>query len=78
MIIAIDGPAGAGKSTVARKLAEASTGWNAVAIGSSGRPGIALKAASEQDAVNGALANCAKQDSNCHVIAIGPYVVAPN
>ena len=66
------------REDVARKLAEASTGWNAVAIGSSGRPGIALKAASEQDAVNGALANCAKQDSNCHVIAIGPYAVGSN
>jgi adenylate cyclase len=53
-------------------------GWNAVAVGSSGHPGLALKAANEQDAVNGALANCARQDSNCRVIAIGPYTVEPN
>jgi len=39
---------------------------------------MALKAANEQDAVNGALGNCAKRDSNCHVIAIGPYAVGPN
>ena len=61
------------RDDVARQLAEASTGWNAVAVGSSGRPGMAVKAASEQDAVNGALANCTKRDSNCHIIAIGPY-----
>ena len=41
-------------------------------------PGMALKAASEQDAVNDALGNCAKRDSDCHVIAIGPFAVGPN
>ena len=66
------------RDDVARQLAEASTGWSAVAVGSSGRPGMAVKAASEQDAVNGALANCAKRDSNCHIIAIGPYTVSSN
>jgi hypothetical protein len=70
--------AGDARDEVVRQLAEASTGWNAVAVGSSGRPGMALKAASEQDAVNGALGDCAKRDSNCHVIAIGPYAVGPN
>jgi class 3 adenylate cyclase len=70
--------AGDARDEVVRQLAEASTGWNAVAVGSSGRPGMALKAANEQDAVNGALGNCAKRDSNCHVIAIGPYAVGPN
>jgi adenylate cyclase len=39
---------------------------------------MAVRAASEQDAVNGALADCAKHDSNCHVIAIGPYAVGSN
>jgi adenylate cyclase len=66
------------RGEVMRELAEASTGWNAVAIGSSGRPGLALKAANELDAVNGALANCNKHDSNCRVIAIGMYAVGPN
>jgi adenylate cyclase len=37
---------------------------------------MAVKAASEQDAINGALANCAKRDGNCHIIAIGPYTVS--
>jgi stage V sporulation protein SpoVS len=37
-----------------------------------------LKAASEQAAVNGALAECVKHDSDCHVIAIGPFSVGPN
>jgi len=66
------------RDDVARQLAEASTGWSAIAVGSSGRPGMAVKAASEQDAVNGALANCTQRDSNCHIIAIGPYTVGPN
>ena len=66
------------RDDVMRKLAEASSGWSAVAVGSAGRPGLALKAASEQAAVNEALGNCAKRDSDCHVIAIGPFLVAPN
>jgi adenylate cyclase len=39
---------------------------------------LALKTASEQEAVNQALGNCVKHDSDCHVIAIGPFVVGPN
>jgi adenylate cyclase len=66
------------RDDVMRQLAEAPTGWNAVAVGSSGRPGLALKAANELDAVNGALANCARHDGNCRVIAIGMYAVGPN
>ena len=52
-------------------------GWNAVAVGTAGRPGLGLKAADEQTAVNSALADCAKRDSDCHVIAIGPFMVGP-
>jgi adenylate cyclase len=66
------------RDDVARKLAEAMTGWNAVAVGTAGRPGLALKAASEQNAINDALGNCVKRDSECHVIAIGPFMVGPN
>ena len=66
------------RDDVARRLAEASTGWNAVAVGASGRPGLALKAANEQDAVNDALGNCVKRDTDCRVIAIGPFTVGPN
>ena len=66
------------RDDVARKLADASIGWNAVAVGVGGRPGSALKAANEQNAVNDALGNCVKRDSDCHVIAIGPFAVGPN
>jgi adenylate cyclase len=66
------------RADVTHQFADASSGWNAVAVGSSGRPGLALKAVSEQDAVNGALSDCTKRDSNCHVIAIGPFEVGPN
>jgi class 3 adenylate cyclase len=63
---------------VAHQLAESSSGWNAVAVGTTGHAGIAVKAISEQNAINDALGDCAKHDSDCHVIAIGPFVVGPN
>ena len=64
------------RSDVVRKLADA-MGWNAIAVGTAGRPGLGLKAADEQAAVNSALADCARRDSDCHVIAIGPFTVGP-
>ncbi|TYL85166.1 adenylate/guanylate cyclase domain-containing protein [Bradyrhizobium rifense] len=64
------------RDDVVRKLGDG-MGWNAVAVGSLGRPGLGLKAADEQTAVNGALADCVKHDSDCHVIAIGPFTVGP-
>jgi adenylate cyclase len=66
------------RDDLARKLADATTGWSTVAVGTAGRPGLGLKAASEQNAVNDALGNCVKRDSECHVIAIGPFAVGPN
>jgi adenylate cyclase len=66
------------RDDVARKLADASNGWNAVAVGQAGRPGLALKAANERNAVNDALGECVKRDSDCHVVAIGPFSVGPN
>jgi hypothetical protein len=77
---AADNPAIApdARDDVARRLAAAPRGWNAVAVGADRRPGLALKAANEQDAAKDALGNCAKQDRNCHVIAIGPFMVEPN
>ena len=66
------------RDDVARRLAEAQSGWNAVAVGVAGRPGLGLKAATEQGAVNDALADCARRDGNCQVIAIGPFSVGPN
>ena len=65
------------RDDVVRRLADA-MGWSAVAVGATGRPGLGLKAADEQTAVNTALAECAKRDSDCHVIAIGPFTVGPN
>ncbi len=66
------------KANVARRLSDSPTGWNAVAIGISGRPGLGLQTTNEQDAINEALGNCVKRDSDCHVIAIGPFSVGPN
>lgn len=65
------------RDTVAKRLANATSGWNAVAVGAGGRPGLMLQAASEQAAVDGALADCGRQDSACRVIVIGPFVVEP-
>ncbi len=64
------------RGEVVRKLGDA-MGWNAVAVGTAGRPGLGLKAADERAAVSSALADCAKRDSDCHVIAIGPFTVGP-
>ncbi|MGY4510521.1 adenylate/guanylate cyclase domain-containing protein [Bradyrhizobium sp. USDA 3650] len=64
------------RDEVVRKLGDG-MGWNAVAVGTAGRPGLGVRAADEQSAVNSALADCAKRDSDCHVIAIGPFTVGP-
>jgi class 3 adenylate cyclase len=65
------------RDDVARRLANGN-GWTAVAIGASGRAGVMLGAANEQNAIAGALADCAKHDSACRVIGIGPFAVGPN
>jgi Caspase domain len=65
------------RDDVARRLASATGGWSAVAVGASGRPGMALKAANEQDAIGGALSDCGRQDRDCRVIALGPFTVEP-
>ncbi|MBB4379672.1 adenylate cyclase [Bradyrhizobium sp. Rc3b] len=64
------------RGEVVRKLGDG-MGWNAVAVGTAGRPGLGLKAADEQAAVSSALSDCAKRDSDCHVIALGPFTVGP-
>jgi hypothetical protein len=66
------------RKDVIRELAESPSGWSAVAVGASGRTGLGLKGSSEQNAVSDALGNCVKHDSDCHVIAIGPFAVGPN
>jgi adenylate cyclase len=65
------------RGDVARRLANATSGWNVVAVGTNGRPGLALRAAKEQDGMESALADCNRQDRNCRVIAIGPFSVEP-
>ena len=64
------------RDDVAHRLANAS-GWTAVATGADGRAGIAVKSANEPAAIDGALAECAKQDRSCRVVAIGPFAVEP-
>jgi hypothetical protein len=65
------------RSVVAGRLANATSGWNAVAVGAAGRPGVMLRAGNEQAAVEGALTDCSRQDHSCRVIAIGPFLVEP-
>jgi len=65
------------RGTVAGRLANAASGWNAVAVGAGGRPGLGLRAADEREAVNGALSDCGRQDHSCRIIAIGPFLVEP-
>jgi len=65
------------RDDIARRLANGSA-WTAVAAGSAGRAGVMLGAANEQDAIAGAMTDCAKHDSACRVIGIGPFAVEPN
>jgi hypothetical protein len=65
------------RDDVARKLANTPGGWNAVAVGTNGQPGMALKAPNEQAALDAALTDCRKHDQACHVIAVGPFLVEP-
>jgi class 3 adenylate cyclase len=65
------------RDDVARRLANGS-GWTAVASGAGGHTGVMLGAANEQDAIAGAMTDCAKHDSACRVLGIGPFAVEPN
>jgi hypothetical protein len=53
----------------------ATKGWNAVAIGASGRLEIKLGAESERDAVDDAMQSCRGQDRDCRIAIIGPFQV---
>jgi hypothetical protein len=66
------------REEAARKLADAPSGWSAIAVGTARRPGLGVKHANEQAAVNEALSECVKRDSDCHVVAIGPFTVGSN
>ena len=63
------------RDDVARRLGNATSGWKAVAIGASGRVGVKLGAESEQAAIEGAMADCSRQDRECRVAVVGPFLV---
>jgi len=65
------------RAQVERRLAEAPASWSAVAAGAAGKTGVAVKAPSEQAAVDGALQACGAADRACAVIAVGGFKVAP-
>jgi hypothetical protein len=62
------------REDVARQLASSQKGWNVVAIGADGHAGLKLGAATEQAALDGAMAACTKQDHDCHVTVVGPFL----
>jgi hypothetical protein len=63
------------REEVVRRFGNASRGWNALAVGAGGRVGIKLRAASEPEAINASLEDCGRQDRDCRVAVIGPFVV---
>ena len=63
------------RDDVARRLGNATSGWNVVATGASGRVEVKLGAESEQAAIEGAMADCSRQDRECRVAVIGPFLV---
>jgi hypothetical protein len=63
------------RDDVARRLANGTTGWSAVAAGVNGLVGVVPNAGTEHDAIEGALADCSRHDRGCQVIAIGPFSV---
>jgi adenylate cyclase len=65
------------RDDIAHRLGNATGGWSAVAVGASGRSGLALRAASERNAIDGALTDCSRLDRACRVVAIGPFTVEP-
>jgi adenylate cyclase len=64
------------RDDVAQRLHNSRTGWNAVAVGASGRAGLKLGAGLEQAAIDGALEACGQRDRDCRVIVLGPFLVA--
>ena len=63
------------RDDVARRLGNATSGWNAVAVGASGRVGSKLGAESEQAAIDGSMADCSRHDRECRIAVIGPFLV---
>ncbi len=65
------------REPLARQLGNSTSGWNAVAVGGSGQIGTRLGAGTERAAVDGAMAECGRQDRGCRVVVIGPFLVEP-
>jgi hypothetical protein len=65
------------QEVLAGRLEQAPNAWNGIAVGASGRPALVLDALNEQNAIEGALADCARNDRDCRIIAIGPFAVEP-
>lgn len=65
------------RELLARRYANLPKGWTAVAASLNGKTGTTFGADSEDVAVKSALADCAKIDRECRIIAIGPFSVDP-
>ena len=65
------------REDIARRLRNATKGWAAIAVGANRLPGLMLNAGNESEAIDGALADCGRQDRDCRVISLGPFEVAP-
>jgi hypothetical protein len=63
------------REDVEHRLATGTSGWSAVAAGANGLVGVVPQAATEHNAIEGALADCGRHDRGCKVIAIGPFSV---
>jgi hypothetical protein len=65
------------RGALIERFGNASNAWNAVAVGLSGVPGVAINANDEKDAIDKALSRCGERDRECRVIALGPFLVQP-
>jgi len=63
------------RAEVARRLAGAPSGWNAIAVGAGGQVGIMIGANSERSALDGAYLDCARHDRDCRILVLGPFLV---
>ena len=63
------------RDEIARRLAAVPNAWNAVAVGAGANVGMAVNAGSEQSAIDGALADCARHDRDCRIVVLGPFLV---
>jgi hypothetical protein len=63
------------REEIVRRFVSTGHGWSALAIGASGRIGMKIGAKSETQAVNESLEACNRQDRDCRVVVIGPFLV---